>query len=341
MRLWVTQGSPRGRGGSKGRAPWQSRPRGRPGEQRSGPHEAGFAPARTPAPPAVASPAQKHTRRLQLGGAPGAGRGGAEERTCALASSPCARRLRAMRSSASVARASCASAAPARPSAVSARARAAPASSARAAARPPASAAAAAASRAVASAASMRARSVSSARCAAPARSPAASACVRASSSSAPRARASSCASRPARRQPSPRRPAAPRLPPPPPRTKWTRRVPHPVLIGHAASPHPVLYMTGLIHAHGAATLCADKRGDAATTEEGGAAPWRRGPRRPAAHFLCATATSRAPALWPPPARACGGAQPGAPDEASAAGHGGGGGSCLSRLPAPPPWAAL
>jgi hypothetical protein len=25
--------------------------------------------------------------------------------------------------------------------------------------------------------------------------------------------------------------------PPPPPRTKWTRRVPHPVLIGHAASP--------------------------------------------------------------------------------------------------------
>ena len=29
----------------------------------------------------------------------------------------------------------------------------------------------------------------------------------------------------------------APRLPPPPPsRTKWTRRVPHPVLIGHAAS---------------------------------------------------------------------------------------------------------
>ena len=25
----------------------------------------------------------------------------------------------------------------------------------------------------------------------------------------------------------------------PPPRTKWTRRVPHPVLIGHAASPTP------------------------------------------------------------------------------------------------------
>ena len=24
--------------------------------------------------------------------------------------------------------------------------------------------------------------------------------------------------------------------PPPPPRTEWTRRVPHPVLIGHAAS---------------------------------------------------------------------------------------------------------
>ena len=26
---------------------------------------------------------------------------------------------------------------------------------------------------------------------------------------------------------------------PPPPRTKWTRRVPHPVLIGHAASLTP------------------------------------------------------------------------------------------------------
>jgi len=26
---------------------------------------------------------------------------------------------------------------------------------------------------------------------------------------------------------------------PPPPRTKWTRRVPHPVLIGHAASLSP------------------------------------------------------------------------------------------------------
>jgi len=29
--------------------------------------------------------------------------------------------------------------------------------------------------------------------------------------------------------------------PPPPPRTKWTRRVPHPVLIGHAASLSQVL----------------------------------------------------------------------------------------------------
>ena len=28
---------------------------------------------------------------------------------------------------------------------------------------------------------------------------------------------------------------------PPPPRTKWTRRVPHPVLIGHAASLSQVL----------------------------------------------------------------------------------------------------
>ena len=27
--------------------------------------------------------------------------------------------------------------------------------------------------------------------------------------------------------------------PPPPPRTKWTRRVPHPVLIGHVASLSP------------------------------------------------------------------------------------------------------
>jgi hypothetical protein len=34
----------------------------------------------------------------------------------------------------------------------------------------------------------------------------------------------------------------APRPPPrPPPRTKWTRRVPHPVLIGHAASLNPRL----------------------------------------------------------------------------------------------------
>jgi len=35
--------------------------------------------------------------------------------------------------------------------------------------------------------------------------------------------------------------PAAPMVPPapPPPRTKWTRRVPHPVLIGHAASLTP------------------------------------------------------------------------------------------------------
>ena len=34
---------------------------------------------------------------------------------------------------------------------------------------------------------------------------------------------------------------ASPPPPPPPPRTKWTRRVPHPVLIGHAASltPYP------------------------------------------------------------------------------------------------------
>jgi hypothetical protein len=33
-------------------------------------------------------------------------------------------------------------------------------------------------------------------------------------------------------------RPSA-RPPHPPPRTKWTRRVPHPVLIGHAASLTP------------------------------------------------------------------------------------------------------
>ena len=31
----------------------------------------------------------------------------------------------------------------------------------------------------------------------------------------------------------------APPPPPPPSRTKWTRRVPHPVLIGHAASLTP------------------------------------------------------------------------------------------------------
>ena len=33
--------------------------------------------------------------------------------------------------------------------------------------------------------------------------------------------------------------PLAPELCPPPPRTKWTRRVPHPVLIGHTASLTP------------------------------------------------------------------------------------------------------
>ena len=39
-------------------------------------------------------------------------------------------------------------------------------------------------------------------------------------------------------RTPAPHRTPAP-PPPPPPRTKWTRRVPHPVLIGHAASLTP------------------------------------------------------------------------------------------------------
>ena len=37
------------------------------------------------------------------------------------------------------------------------------------------------------------------------------------------------------------RAPAAPR---PPSRTKWTRRVPHPVLIGHAASLSQVRYVS-------------------------------------------------------------------------------------------------
>ena len=43
---------------------------------------------------------------------------------------------------------------------------------------------------------------------------------------------------------PPPHHPGGPGpLPPPPPpsRTKWTRRVPHPVLIGHASSHPPVL----------------------------------------------------------------------------------------------------
>ena len=35
---------------------------------------------------------------------------------------------------------------------------------------------------------------------------------------------------------PPPRESALSCAPPPPSRTKWTRRVPHPVLIGHAAS---------------------------------------------------------------------------------------------------------
>jgi hypothetical protein len=50
------------------------------------------------------------------------------------------------------------------------------------------------------------------------------------------------CAPRRAQRAPAqPQRHArrAERFRPPPPRTKWTRRVPHPVLIGHAASLTP------------------------------------------------------------------------------------------------------
>ena len=39
--------------------------------------------------------------------------------------------------------------------------------------------------------------------------------------------------------QPTRVRGSRPPPPPPPPRTEWTRRVPHPVLIGHAASPRP------------------------------------------------------------------------------------------------------
>ena len=35
--------------------------------------------------------------------------------------------------------------------------------------------------------------------------------------------------------------------PPPPPRTKWTRRVPHPVLIGHAASCRRTLELFDLL----------------------------------------------------------------------------------------------
>ena len=55
--------------------------------------------------------------------------------------------------------------------------------------------------------------------------------------------RRSSCKSRP-RLEAAPMNPLDPDLgtpPPPPPfsRTKWTRRVPHPVLIGHAASLTP------------------------------------------------------------------------------------------------------
>ena len=50
-----------------------------------------------------------------------------------------------------------------------------------------------------------------------------------------PRRTAPSRSGASARRSPSP--PSSPsEPPPPPPRTKWTRRVPHPVLIGHAAS---------------------------------------------------------------------------------------------------------
>jgi len=46
---------------------------------------------------------------------------------------------------------------------------------------------------------------------------------------------------------------ANPRVPPPP-RTKWTRRVPHPVLIGHAASGGATYRVRGAGAAHAPAT---------------------------------------------------------------------------------------
>jgi len=63
---------------------------------------------------------------------------------------------------------------------------------------------------------------------------------------------------------------------PPPPRTKWTRRVPHPVLIGHAASLSQVYYVA--LARSNAAALGAQGETlqtlvDLATAEEGYATP--------------------------------------------------------------------
>ena len=58
----------------------------------------------------------------------------------------------------------------------------------------------------------------------------------------APRGRSSTSSSRAAAAPPTAPSPGAPPPPPPPPlRTKWTRRVPHPVLTGHVSLRHPVL----------------------------------------------------------------------------------------------------
>jgi hypothetical protein len=93
---------------------------------------------------------------------------------------------------------------------------------------------------------------------------------------------------------PQPRRPAAlqraaRRCPPPPPRTKWTRRVPHPVLIGHASSlpPESGPGVTLPRDASGPAVAAA-----AARVRAGARAPARRAPPAPATRAASRAAAS-------------------------------------------------
>jgi hypothetical protein len=108
--------------------------------------------------------------------------------------------------------------------------------------------------------------------------------------------------------------------PPPPPRTKWTRRVPHPVLIGHAASLSQVRERARHVRLFGAAQQAA-AAGSAGVAGlqgwegrgkgRGEAAPWQVEPRQAAlaaqvrrVKRICLhEAPRRAPHMKPPDAR--------------------------------------